>query len=426
MRAAFAQPGFSRLFAGLSTSMLGDSIMLLVLSIWVKTLTGSSAMAGFTFFFMCIPAIFAPLVGVWIDRIKRKPMLVWGNLLSAVAVLPLLLVRDAGDVWIIWTVAGLYGVSFVVLPAGINGLLKELMPDDLLVDANSSIQTIKESYRLFGPLLGAALFAWLGGWVVALVDIASFVVAAAVISTIRVEEEAPGHEEAAYWTQLTEGLRHLVHDRVLGNLLIGFGLSMLVLGFTESAVFALTDHFDKPATYVSVIVSVQGIGAVVGGVLSARCVRRLGEVATSTLGLVLLGVSALGIAASPVMAGVLVSIVLFGASLPLLVVAYMTILQRRTPQRLMGRVSTAAEVVMTVPSAISLAFGAVLVTLIDWRWIFLVIGVATLAGAGHVAFWLRDELRGRTSEAAVHEGVDDDPPAPLDPSSPLGPGVGAA
>ena len=61
MRAAFAQPGFRRLFAGLSTSMLGDSIMLLVLSIWVKTLTGSSAMAGFTFFFMCLPAIFAPL-----------------------------------------------------------------------------------------------------------------------------------------------------------------------------------------------------------------------------------------------------------------------------------------------------------------------------------------------------------------------------
>jgi MFS family permease len=82
MRAAFAQPGFTRLFAGLTTSMLGDSIMLLVLSIWVKTLTGSSAMAGFTFFFMCIPAIFAPFVGVWLDRIRRKPMLVWGNVLS--------------------------------------------------------------------------------------------------------------------------------------------------------------------------------------------------------------------------------------------------------------------------------------------------------------------------------------------------------
>jgi MFS family permease len=422
MRAAFAQPGFKRLFAGLSTSMLGDSIMLLVLSIWVKTLTGSSAMAGFTFFFMCIPAIFAPLAGVWIDRVKRKPMLVWGNVLSAAAVLPLLLVRDAGDVWIIWTVAGLYGVSFVVLPAGLNGLLKELMPEALLVDANSSIQTVKESYRLFGPLLGAGLFAWFGGWAVALVDAASFLLAAAVISTIRVAEETPEREHTAYWGQLTDGLRHLVHDRVLGHLLIGFGLTMLVLGFGESAIFALTDHFDKPPTFVSVIVSVQGIGAVIGGVVSARFVRRFGEVATSTLGLVLLGVSSLGTAASPTVGGVLVSIVLFGAALPLLVVAYLTILQRRTPQRLIGRVSTAAEVVMTVPSAVSLALGAALVTMIDWRWIFLVTGVATLAGAGHVGFWLRDQFGRRGIEP---EPVDE-PPAALDPSSPVGPGIGAA
>jgi predicted MFS family arabinose efflux permease len=88
----------------------------------------------------------------------------------------------------------------------------------------------------------------------------------------------------------------------------------------------------------------------------------------------------------------------------------------------MGRVSTAAEVVMTVPSAVSLALGAALVTLVDWRWIFLVIGVATLAGAGHVAFWLRDQLRQRE----VEPEPGDEAPPPLDPSSPLGPGVGAA
>ena len=46
MKAAFARPGFSRLYAGLTASMFGDSIMLLVLSMWVKTLTGSNAQAG--------------------------------------------------------------------------------------------------------------------------------------------------------------------------------------------------------------------------------------------------------------------------------------------------------------------------------------------------------------------------------------------
>lgn len=421
MKAAFAQPGFRRLFAGLSTSMLGDSIMLLVLSIWVKTLTGSSAMAGFTFFFMCLPAIFAPLAGAWLDRVRRKPLLVWGNLVSAAAVLPLLLVRDAGDVWIIWTVAMFYGVSFVVLPAGLNGLLKELMPEELLVDANSSLQTIKESYRLFGPLLGAALFAWTGGWLVALVDVASFLVAAAVIASIPVEEEVPEREYGSFWMQLTGGVRHLVGDRILGHMLVGFGLTMLVLGFCESAIFALTDHFGQEATFVSVLVSVQGIGAVVGGLSSPRVVRRLGEVGAGVLGLVLLGTSAIAMALSPSVGWVLLSMTVFGVSLPILVVAYMTLLQRRTPQRLMARVSVAAEVVMSVPSAASLALGALLVTIVDWRLIFLVIGVFTLAGAGHVAFWLRDVLRSPGSVQAVADPAPGLEPTPLDPGSTVAP-----
>ena len=139
MKAAFKTPGFPRLYAGLTASMVGDSILLLVLSMWVKTLTGSNAMAGLTFFFMVVPALFAPLMGVWLDRVRRKPFLVWGNVASAVMVLPLVLVRDEADVWIIWAVAFLYGVSFVVLPAALNGLLKEMVAEDHLVDANASL-----------------------------------------------------------------------------------------------------------------------------------------------------------------------------------------------------------------------------------------------------------------------------------------------
>ncbi len=234
MRRAFRQPGFTRLYVGLTASMFGDSVMLLALSMWVKTITGSNAMAGLTFFFMVIPALFAPLLGVWIDRVKRRPLLVWGHLASGVGVLPLVLVRGEGQVWVIWAVAMLYGVSFVVLPAALNGLLKELVPEEMLVDANSSLQTTKESFRLFGPLIGALLFTWLGGWAIAVLDSASFFAAAAVIATIAVQEHQPEHEDAHFWQQLTAGLRHLAGEPVLKHVLIGFALCILVFGFTES------------------------------------------------------------------------------------------------------------------------------------------------------------------------------------------------
>ena len=393
MRAAFRQQGFTRLYAGLGASMLGDSIMLLVLSMWVKTLTGSNAMAGLTFFFMVIPAMFGPLLGVLVDRVRRKPLLIWGNIASAVGVLPLVLVRDEGDVWIIFGVAFLYGVSFVVLPAALNGLLKELMPEELLVDANSAIQTTKEAYRLFGPLLGAGLFAWTGGWLVAVVDAASFLVAAAIISTIVVREAAPQREDAHLLAQMSAGVKHLVGDRVLGHVLVGFGITMLVIGFCESAIYALLDAFDKEPTFAGVYVSVMGIGAVTGGLLAAPVIRRFGEVATAALALALLSVGVGGQAVAPVMWLLLCFLVVFGMSLPPLTIAYMTLLQRRTPQALMGRVFTAAEVVMSAPQAISLALGSLLVSFLDYRVMFAIMAGVIGLSACYVTVLLRDVIR---------------------------------
>jgi MFS family permease len=393
MRQAFRQPGFTRLYSGLTASMFGDSVMLLALSMWVKTITGSNAMAGLTFFFMVIPALFAPLMGIWIDRIKRRPLLVWGHLASGAGVLPLVLVRGQGQVWIIWAVAVLYGVSFVVLPAALNGLLKELIPEDDLVDANSSLQTTKESFRLFGPLIGALLFTWVGGWAIALLDSASFVVAAVVIASIPVREEEPHVEESQFWSQLTAGLRHLGTDRVLKHVLVGFGITMLVVGFTESAIYALLDAFDKPATFVSVIVSVQGVGAVAGGLATSWVVRRLGEVGTCVLGLLLLvsGIGVMGWTHSLVV--VCLSAAWFGSSLPMLVIAFNTLVQRRSPQAIMGRVSTAIEVVMATPQAISLALGSLLVVLLSYREIFAIMSVVTFIAASYIAFWLRHQIR---------------------------------
>ena len=392
MRRLFAQPRFARLFGGLSTSMLGDSVMLLVFSIWVKTITGSNALAGLTFLFMVVPSLFAPLLGIGIDRLRRKPLLVWGHVAAGIGVLPLVLVRGEGQVWIIWSVAFLYGISFIVLPAALNGLLKELVPDDLLVDANSSLQTTKESFRLFGPLVGALLFTWLGGWAVAVLDAASFGIAALVIARIRVQEVRPEVEPAHLWHQMTAGLRYLAGDRVLEHTLIGFALCILVFGFSESAVYALLDGFDKPATWVSAIVTAQGLGAVAGGLSSGAVVRRIGEVAGCVAGLATCGVSVLVMAAAQQFSLVVAMGVVMGAGMPLMTVAFMTLMQRRTPQPIMGRVSTAVEVVMGAPQAISLAVGSLLVVVLSYRTILGIMGGVTLLASAYIVVMLRRHI----------------------------------
>ncbi len=74
-----------------------------------------------------------------------------------------------------------------------------------------------------------------------------------------------------------------------------------------------------------------------GGVTSARLIRRLGESTSIGASLVALGVGLAVCAAAPSLPGIYVGVVVLGYALPVFIVAFNTQLQRRAPQRLMGR-----------------------------------------------------------------------------------------
>jgi len=389
MKAALAVPGFRRLYGGLAASMLGDSLMLIVLSLWVKTLTGSNGAAGLTFLWLTLPALFGPALGYVVDKFPRRPFLVAANVASAAAVLPLVLVRDAADVWIIYCVAFFYGVSFVVVPAALNGLLKDLLPEELLVDANASLAVTREALRLGGPLAGAALFAYAGGAAVVALDAVSFLVAGGAVYLLRVASIPDDHEPAHWRVEFLAGMSHLRRSRRLLHSTFSLGLCLLVVGFSESAVYAVIDAFGKPASFVGLVLTLQGIGALAGGLVASRVVRRLGEPLTIVAGLALLAVGLAGVAAAAQLWQVLTAISVGGAGLPLLLVAYTTLLQKDTPSRLMGRVSTATDVLITTPQALSIAVGAVLVGLLDYRLIFLVMAAGVACAAAYLFLSLR-------------------------------------
>jgi MFS family permease len=392
MRRAFAVPGFGRLYVGTSASMVGDSLMLIVMSMWVKTLTGSNGAAGLTFLFLTLPALFGPLFGIVVDRVPRRPFLVVANVLSAVVMLPLLLVNGAEDVWLIYTVAFLYGISFVVVPAALNGLLKEMLAEDVLVEANASLSLTREALRLVGPVAGAALFALGSGRTVAVIDALSFLVAAAVIWTIRLPEERPERVPMHWAAEVAEGAQHIRSTPLLLHTTVALALCLLVLGFSESAIYAVVEAFDQPVEFVGPVLTVQGVGAITAGVLVSRVIRRFGEPRTLVAGLFVLASGLAGVAAAQQVWQLLAGTVVLGAGIPLLIVAFNTILQKQTPGHLMGRVSTTTEVLTTTPQALSIALGALLVSVWDWRAIFALMVAGTLAGAGYLVVALRGRM----------------------------------
>lgn len=163
MRTVLRRPDFRLLFGGLLASMTAESILLLALAIWVKDLTGSDGLAGATIFAVVAPMTLAPLVGWFVDRYPRRPFFVAANLVTAVLLTPLFAVRDAGDVWLVYAVAALYGLSYIALSAALSGLIRQLVPVELLAEANGALQTVRQGLRLIGPLAGAALYTAIGG-----------------------------------------------------------------------------------------------------------------------------------------------------------------------------------------------------------------------------------------------------------------------
>ncbi|MEH1054285.1 MFS transporter [Micromonospora sp. CPCC 206171] len=397
MRTVLRRPDFRLLFGALLASMAAESILLLALAIWVKDLTGSDGLAGATIFAIIAPMTLAPLVGWVVDRYRRRPFFVAANLGTAMLLTPLFAVRDRADVWIIYVVAALYGLSYLTLSATLSGLIRQLVPSELLADANGALQTVRQGLRLGGPLAGAVLYAAVGGWLLATLAMVGFVTAAAVVGLLRVAETEPAAATLRWPAELGAGLRHLAGEPALRRALLGYGLGSLVMGFSESLIFAYVDQgLGRDAAFVGVLVTVQGVGGLVGGLLSPAVVRRIGEVGALAAGVTFFGPAALALAWPDLRLGVL-ALLLAGVSLPLTMVGLATLIQRRTPPRLLGRVAAASEALVSGPQACSIGAGALLVGVFDYRLLFVLVGVITTAAGA----WL---WRGRRLSP---------PPAPL-------------
>jgi MFS family permease len=381
MRRVLARRDMRLYVAGQTLSLFGDTALWLALAVWAKTLTGSSAAAGMVIFGITAPGLLAPLSGLVADRVRRRPLLIVTNLATAVAVLPLLLVHDRGDVWIIYAVTVAYGISYTLLGAGLSGLLATMLPADELADANGVMQTAREGLRLCAPLAGAGLFTAAGGAAVALLDAATFVVAAAALAAMRVVEPAPAPRTGRLLAGIADGARHLRVTVPLRQLTVASGAALLVIGFSETLTFEVAARgLGREPGFVGVLIAVQGVGAVAGAATAAALLRGIGEGYLAGAGMLVfsLGVTLLMSGSLPV---VLAGKVLFGVGIPWVIVALFTLLQRLTPGPLQGRTYSAVGVLVDTPQTISIALGALLVAFVDYR-LLLLVEAAVVAAAG--------------------------------------------
>ena len=406
VRKVLGDRGAAAYLGGVLVSGFGDSAMTLAAGVWVKTLTGSSSLAAAVGACLWAPTLAGPLLGAVADRFRRRRLLIAVNAALA-ALLPVLLaVRSGRDVWLLLVVLAAVGTGAVLSDAAEAGLVVSAIPAALRGDFNGLRMTVNEGMKLLAPLAGAGLFVRAGGGAVAVLDAATFALAALVFAALRVREERPAPPEESWRAQTAVGVRAMRADPLLLRLVGAGAAAMLLSGLSSAATYEVADAgLHRPPAFVGVLYAVQGAGSVAAGAVAGAVMRRLPERSFAALGLLLFaaGAAARAVPSLPVVCAGMAAI---GVGLPWVVVAAFTAVQQRTDPARVGRVAAAAGTAVFGPTAVAAAAGAGLVALVDYR-----LQLAAVGAAGAAAAWLLLLRRPRPARR------DADLPAPRAPAA---------
>ncbi len=257
--------------------------------------------------------------------------------------------------------------------------MKAMFEDELLPDANGLLQTLREGLRLVAPLAGAGLYAASGGGTVAIVDAATFAVSVTAVSLLAVHEPRPDPPEHRFLREVAAGGHHIWRTLPLRQLVLAVAVALIVVGFAETVIFAVVDQgLGRPPSFLGVLEVFQGVGAIAGGISAPRAIRALGDGRVAGIGMALFAVGS-GALSTSSLAVTVAALLVFGAGISWVVVAFGTALQRRTPLQLQGRVFATASMTFGIPQTFSIALGAVLIAVVDYR--LLLAAVAAVTGA---------------------------------------------
>jgi predicted MFS family arabinose efflux permease len=222
---------------------------------------------------------------------------------------------------------------------------------------------------------------------VILLDAGTFLAAAVAALALRLSEPRPVPSGEPWHAEITAGLRHIGRTKILRRLVVTGVGALMVFGFFETVQFAVVAAgLHRSPAFLGVLQTVMGGGAVAGGLLAAPVMRRSSERALVVGALVACAIGCV-LLLSTWLPVVLVAMALVGLCIVWANVAIYTLIQRRTPHSLIGRVDAALTMAIVVPQAVSIALGAALISVISYRVLLLVMAVVFLGSTMPMLGW---------------------------------------
>jgi MFS family permease len=271
---------FRLLWGGEIVSFLGDWLNLIASASLIGALTGSGVAVGGLFVVrMLAPFLVSPFAGVVADRFNRKHIMVLTDILRAGIVLGFLLVRDASDIWLLYTLTAVQlGVSGFFYPAR-SAVLPNIVARNELGAANALTSATWSIMLALGTALGGLISGYFGAYTAFILDAITFLISALFLIGIRYTPEATTSGQplnlVAFGRQYIDGLRYLVrHNDILTialqkswiGLCFGGGFQVLQVILGEQ-VFPIGVG---GAVSMGLLFAATGVGTGIGPILARR------------------------------------------------------------------------------------------------------------------------------------------------------------
>jgi MFS family permease len=375
------QGDFMKLWTGQTISQFGDEITLLALPLLAINILGAGALEmGILGVVRFLPWIFFTLpAGVWVDRMRRRPILIGADVARAalLASIPVAFVGGWLSLVHVYVVAFLAGTLEVFFDVAYQSYLPSIVERDELVEGNSKLELSRAGSSVAGPTVAGFLVELIRAPFAIAFDALSYLGAALFVGLIRRHEAGPvPHDPAegkrpSMWQEARAGVGYVFANRYLRSIAACTGIANL-FGNVSGVVLIL--YFVRPedglgltAGTIGLIFALGNIGFIVGALTGGRLARAIGIGPTIIASALLAGVSAFAPPLAPRDDPFWVLIVggmILGFSVVTYNVNQVGLRQAITPDRMLGRMNATMRLIVWGTIPIGALIGGVLGTVL--------------------------------------------------------------
>jgi predicted MFS family arabinose efflux permease len=398
MSSIWRNPDFVKFWVGETVSVFGSAVTALALPLTaVVVLKATPAQMGLLVAAGYVPFLLVGLLaGVWVDRFRRRPILLSADIAKAILLGSIPVAAFAGRLAMgqILIVSFLTGTVSVIDAVAYQAFMPSLLRREDLVEGNSKLEVSNSVASIAGPSMAGFLVQLVTAPMAIAVDAASFVVSAVFLVFVRTAEPPPIPQDQRRNTlrQIGEGLRAVVRHPLIASVMwCGTMHNFFARMIDALYVLYATNELHLSPALLGIVVALGGPGALLGSLAAARVTKRFGVGPTIVWMQILSGISRLliplAVGSLPLVLTLLMSgEFLWGIARPIFNITQVSLRQAVTPDRLQGRVNASIRFVMWGVTPFGALLGGVLGEFVGPRATMLVAAIGVLTATVWVFF----------------------------------------